>query len=502
MKLYDIVDWNPTATTESEIIAFKHEAENFNTHTQLIVTGAQEALFVHNGQDADLFAAGKHTLSTENLPFLRKLVAIPTDGKSPYTASVYFVNKVYMNDLKWGTPKAILTEDPISGMDIHVRANGRFSAHIVDSRKLLMKKIVGNQTVYTKEDLEDELFGELIQHVRANLNTMIRDMQVSILDINSHSVELSKKMLEVLVAQFAEFGISLDKFSFMDISVPEEDIKELSEIKKKVAMKKKALEATLLEGQVQAQIDYAKLRAEGAGKGAGAADGWAALQAAGAQGLELESRRIDVMKTAAGNEGQVGGFMGAGMGIGMGVGMGGAFGANMANMANQAFNPQGGYPQQPYGQMPPQGYPQQPYGQMPPQGYPQQPYGQMPPQGYPQQPYGYPQQPYGQMPPQGAPAPDGAPAPEGVPQGYPQQPYGQMPPQGYPQQPYGYPQQPYGAPQGYPQQPYGQMPPQGYAPQGAPAPEAAPAPAAAVCPNCGQPIQPGATVCACGQQLV
>ena len=424
MKLYDIVDWNPTATTESEIIAFKHEAENFNTHTQLIVTGAQEALFVHNGQDADLFAAGKHTLSTENLPFLRKLVAIPTDGKTPYTASVYFVNKVFMNDLRWGTPKSILTEDPISGMDIHVRANGRFSAHIVDSRKLLMKKIIGNQTVYTKDDLEEELFGELIQHVRANLNTMIRDMQVSILDINSHSVELSKKMLDVLVPQFAEFGISLDKFNFMDISVPEEDIKELSEIKKKVAMKKKALEATLLEGQVQAQIDYAKLRAQGAGKGAGAAEGWAAMQAAGAQGLELEARRIDVMKTAAGNEGQVGGFMGAGMGIGMGVGMGGAFGMNMANMANQAFNPQGN---------------------------PQQPYGQMPPQGYPQQPYGYPQQPYG-----------------------------------------------------YPQQPYGQMPPQGYAPQGAPAPapEAAPAPAAAVCPKCGQPVQPGATVCACGQQLV
>ena len=234
-------------------------------------------------------------------------------------------------------------------------------------------------------------------------------MQVSILDINSHSVELSKKMLDVLVPQFAEFGISLDKFNFMDISVPEEDIKELSEIKKKVAMKKKALEATLLEGQVQAQIDYAKLRAQGAGKGAGAADGWAAMQAAGAQGLELEARRIDVMKTAAGNEGQVGGFMGAGMGIGMGVGMGGAFGMNMANMANQAFNPQGN--------------PQQPYGQMPPQGYPQQPYGQMPPQGY---------------------APQGAPAPEAAP---------------------------------------------------------APAPAAAVCPNCGQPIQPGATVCSCGQQL-
>ena len=500
MKLYDIVDWNPTATTESPVIAFKHEAENFNTHTQLIVTGAQEALFVHNGQDADLFAAGKHTLSTENLPFLRKLVAIPTDGKTPFTSSVYFVNKVYMNDLQWGTPKAILTEDPISGMDIHVRANGRFSAHIVDSRKLLMKKIVGNQTLYTKEDLEDELFGELIQHVNANLNMLIRKQQVSILDVNMYAVELSKTMLEILTPQFAEFGISLDKFSFMDISVPESDIKELSEIKKKVAMKKKALEATLLEGQVQAQIDFEKLKAEGAGKGMGEAMKWQALQSVGAQGLALESQKLDVMKTAAGNEGQIGGFMGAGMGIGMGVGMGGAFGAGMAGMAGQALNPNA-YMQQPYGQMGmnPQGYPQQPYGQMGmnPQGYPQQPYGQMPPQGYAQQ--GYPQQPYGQMPSQGY-APQGAPAPEGAqaPQGYPQQPYGQMPPQGY--APQGYAQQPYGQmpPQGYAQQPYGQMPP-----QGAPAPEAAPAPApaAAVCPNCGQPIQPGATVCACGQQL-
>ena len=477
MKLYDIVDWNPTATTESEIIAFKHEAEDFNTHTQLIVTGAQEALFVHNGQDADLFAAGKHTLSTENLPFLRKLVAIPTGGQTPFKSSVYFVNKVYMNDLQWGTPKPIMTEDPLYGIDIHVRANGRFSAHIVDSRKLLMKKVVGNQTVYTKEDLEDELFGELIQNINANLNMLIRKQQVSFLDANMYAVELSKTMLEILKPQFEEFGICLDKFSFMEISVPESDTKELTEAKKKRAMSRIAIGLAEEKGTMEARVNYEKLKAEGAGKGIGEAAKWQALQSVGAQGLALESQKLDVMKTAAGNEGQIGGFMGAGMGLGMGVGMGGAFGAGMAGIAGQTMN--GAYMQQPYGQMGmnPQGYPQQPYGQMGmnPQGYPQQPYGQMPPQGYPQQPQGqmppqqgYYQQPQGQMPPQ---------------QGYYQQPQGQMPPQ-----------------QGYYQQPQGQMPPQGApAPEAAPAP--APAPAAAVCPNCGQPIQPGATVCACGQQL-
>ena len=419
MKLYDIVDWIPTGTGENEVIAFKHEAENFNTHTQLIVTGSQEALFVHNGQAADLFAAGKHTLSTENLPFLRKLVAIPTDGKTPFTSSVYFVNRVFMNDLMWGTPQSILTEDPVEGVNIHVRANGRFSAHIEDSRKFLMKKIVGNRTMYTKEDLEDELFGELIQYINDNLTKAIYEVGVSILGINAKSAELSKSMYNILEPQFAELGIKLDKFNFMSINVPEEDLAELNEIKKKTAMKKKALEAKLAEGQAEAEIELMKMKAKAEG-----------MRAMGYTYQDETARQV--MGAAASNESAgMAPFMGAGMGIGMGVGMGGAFGAGMANLAGQAMNP---YGQAPYGQMP---YGQMPYGQMP---YGQAPYGQMPPQGYPQQPYG-------------------------------QAPQGQMPPQGYPQQPY------------------------------APAPEGAPAPVAAVCPNCGQPIQPGATVCACGQQL-
>ena len=78
---------------DNSTFIWKHPCEDFNTSSQLIVHESQEAIFFLNGQALDLFGPGRHTLETQNIPLLRRIINIPTGGESPFHCEVYFINK-------------------------------------------------------------------------------------------------------------------------------------------------------------------------------------------------------------------------------------------------------------------------------------------------------------------------------------------------------------------------------------------------------------------------
>lgn len=301
MKLYDVVKWDPSGYDATDILIHKHEAEDFNTHTQLIVHESQEAIFFKDGRALDLFGAGKHTLSTDKLPLLGKLAAIPTDGKTPFHSEVFFVNKIRLMDLKWGTASPIQVEDPVEHINIHVRANGLFGAHIGDARKFIIK-VAGTRSEYRKDEFGGYLRGELIKRVSALLGQTLVNENVGILQINAHLLGISDSIFAQLAPYFEDFGIVLDNFSFNSISAPDEDLRAINESKQ--AARKMDLESEAL----------ARKRAR---------EGYTYQQ----------EKSFEVLGNAASNEGTAGGVMGAGMGLGMGFGVGGAFGSNMAGMS-------------------------------------------------------------------------------------------------------------------------------------------------------------------------
>ena len=66
-----------------DALVWKFPIEDFNATSQLIVDETHEALLVVNGNAADLFTAGRRTLSVPNIPIARSLIEIPTGGNSP-----------------------------------------------------------------------------------------------------------------------------------------------------------------------------------------------------------------------------------------------------------------------------------------------------------------------------------------------------------------------------------------------------------------------------------
>ena len=97
MEIAEVIKYEGDNST----FIWKHPCEDFYTSSQLIVHESQEAIFFMNGQALDLFGPGRYTLETQNVPVMKKMQLIPTDGVSPFHCEVYFINKTEQMAIKW-----------------------------------------------------------------------------------------------------------------------------------------------------------------------------------------------------------------------------------------------------------------------------------------------------------------------------------------------------------------------------------------------------------------
>lgn len=148
-----------------EALVWKFPVEDFNATSQLIVDETHEALLVVNGNAADLFTAGRRTLSVPNIPIARSLIEIPTGGKTSFPCKVFFINKVHQMDLLWGTQGPIALQDPLYDIFMHVMANGSMSISVDDSRKFVLK-MVGFRDNFNNDELITKFRGLISSHVK------------------------------------------------------------------------------------------------------------------------------------------------------------------------------------------------------------------------------------------------------------------------------------------------------------------------------------------------
>ncbi|MDD4280339.1 MAG: SPFH domain-containing protein [Candidatus Sumerlaeales bacterium] len=295
MAIIDVVKFDGPPT----IYAWKFPNEELSTFTQVIVNESQEAVLFKGGQALDVFSPGRHTLDTTNIPLLDKLINLPFGGQSPFSAEVWFVNKAFTLDVKWGTPTPIQIQDPKYKIFLPVRSHGQFGLQISDSRKFLTK-LVGTISVFTREYMTQYFRGLYLTRAKDAISSYLVKKQITLLEINAYLNELSQFIGEEVKPTFDEYGISISNFYVTDISTPEDDsaVKQL-----KAALAKKA------EMEI---IGY----------------------------NYTQERSFDTLEGAAKNTGGAqAGLMGAGIGLGMGLGVGGTMGGAMGTIA-QSINTQ------------------------------------------------------------------------------------------------------------------------------------------------------------------
>jgi membrane protease subunit (stomatin/prohibitin family) len=266
-----------------DVLVWKYPKDNITLGAQLIVHESQEALFFKGGQALDLFPPGTYTLATNNLPVLQKFVNLPFGGDTPFSAEIYYVNRVARLDYKWGTRSPIPIEDPKYGVLLNVGCFGQFGLRVADSRTLVTQ-LSGTLPRFDGDTVLEYFRGVILTRVKDQVAKVVIQKGISVTSITAYIDELSEVIELRLRDEFAKYGLELLKFFVTSINVPDEEI------------------AKIQKGA------FARLEIDQLGDGR----------------FQMK-RSLEIMEAAANNQGAAGTLMAGGVGLGLGAQMAGAF---------------------------------------------------------------------------------------------------------------------------------------------------------------------------------
>lgn len=298
-EFIDIIEWTDSSN-DTMVWRFPRYQNEIKNGAKLTVRESQVAVFVNEGQLADVFQPGMYDLTTQNLPILSTLKGWKFGFNSPFKAEVYFVNTKQFTNQKWGTKNPIMIRDAEFG-PLRIRAFGNYAMRITDAAKFL-KEVAGTDHEFTTDEVTEQLRNIVV----TRFTDAVASSKIPVLDMASNYDEFSKLIQDRIKEEFNEYGITITKFLVENISLPPE---------------------------VEQILDKR-----------------ASMGIVGNLGAYTQFQTANAIENAANNP-NAGGLMGAGVGMGMGFGMGN----QMAGMYNQnQFNPhQGTMNQGPQGPPPP-----------------------------------------------------------------------------------------------------------------------------------------------------
>ncbi len=301
--------WDKLKNELIDIIEFLDDSNNTLVHrfdryqneikngAQLTVRPGQVAVFINEGEVADVFQPGMHKLTTENLPILATLKGWKYGFNSPFKAEVLFVNTTQITDQKWGTQSPISLSDPRFGF-FDIRAFGTYAIRVKDAAKFI-DELVGTDGDYTT----DKIKGQLKSLVVTRSSDAIAETELPIEKYASNLDEISADVHGRMSLDFEKYGLELTTFFVENISMPDEIKKEIYEL-----------------SRLSSQVDLDKL---------------------------AKLKTAKAIEKAAENDGMAGGGMGMGMGFAMANQMGQTLGQQQQQQQQAPQQQSGGTPPPP-----------------------------------------------------------------------------------------------------------------------------------------------------------
>ncbi|KRS11466.1 antifreeze protein [Roseovarius atlanticus] len=271
-EFIDVIHWVDD-TRDTMVWRFERHGHEIKYGAKLTVREGQAAVFVHEGQLADVFTPGLYMLETNNMPIMTTLQHWDHGFKSPFKSEIYFINTTRFTDLKWGTKNPIMLRDPEFG-PTRIRAFGTYSTRVTDSAKFLTE-IVGTDGEFTMDEISYQIRNIIVQ----SFSRIIAGSGIPVLDMAANTADLGKLVAAEISAVVAEYGLTIPEFYIENISLPP------------------AVEEAL--------------------------DKRTSMGLAGDLGKFTQYSAAEAMTAAAKNTGGAGGGMGAGIGAGLGMAMAG-----------------------------------------------------------------------------------------------------------------------------------------------------------------------------------
>jgi membrane protease subunit (stomatin/prohibitin family) len=272
-QFIEVIEWLDDSQ-DTILYRFPVHGQEIKNGAQLIVRESQVAVFVFEGQVADVFTPGRYTIDGGNTPILSKLGAWKYGFNSPFKSEVYFVNVKQFTDMKWGTSNPIMLRDNDFGI-VRLRAFGAYSMRVADPGGFI-KEVAGTNAHFQTEDIDTQLKRAIV----TEFSDALGEMKIPALDLAAQYKELGEAIRAKINEDFRGYGLEVTKFYIENISLPPE---------------------------VEAALDKRS-----------------SMGALGDANRYMQFQAADALRDAAQNEG-------GGAGLGAGLGAGFAVGGQMAN---------------------------------------------------------------------------------------------------------------------------------------------------------------------------
>ncbi|MEP6945811.1 MAG: SPFH domain-containing protein [Acidobacteriota bacterium] len=284
-QFIEVIEWLD-ATQDTILYRFPVAGEEIKNGAQLIVRESQAAVFVFEGQVADVFSPGQYTIDGGNTPILSKLGAWKYGFNSPFKSEVYFVNTKQFTDMKWGTSNPIMLRDADFGI-VRLRAFGAYSLRVSDPAEFI-RQIAGTNAHFQTEDID----GQLKRGIVTEFSDALGEMKIPALDLAAQYKELGEAIRGKINEEFKTWGIEVMKFFVENISLPPEV---------EAAMDKRASMGALGDAQKYMQFQAADALRDAAQNEGGAAGLGAGLGAGFAVGGQMAN--VFGQQSGAGSQG-------------------------------------------------------------------------------------------------------------------------------------------------------------------------------------------------------
>jgi membrane protease subunit (stomatin/prohibitin family) len=212
-EFIDVIHWVDD-TRDTMVWRFEREGHEIKYGAKLTVREGQAAVFVHEGQLADVFTPGLYMLETNNMPILTSLQHWDHGFRSPFKSEIYYVNTTRLQDLKWGTKNPIICRDPEFG-PVRLRAFGTYSVRVIDPAKFLIE-IVGTDGEFTMDEISYQIRNIIVQE----FSRTIARAGIPVLDMAANTRELGKLLGKEIAHMLAEYGLELPELYIENISLP------------------------------------------------------------------------------------------------------------------------------------------------------------------------------------------------------------------------------------------------------------------------------------------
>ncbi|WP_163786304.1 SPFH domain-containing protein, partial [Myxococcus vastator] len=251
-------------------IIYKYPENNVRMLTQLTVDADEVALFVKDGKVEGKLGPGRHSLDTNNIPFLSRLMEGFTGGNL-FISEIFFVSTREFAGVKFGGPIGDV-RDPETGLGIGTMVYGDFSIRVTDPERLVVGLVGMGRT--GNEELLGWFKNQVLKVTRDRIAELLVKKRWPLLDVTSgaYTEEIETEVISGLKPHVDGYGLTVVRMGNFHVSIKEEDEATLKKLGKDVAYSRLA-GGFQQYAQGQAMLGAAEGMAKGGDGGGGGGAG-------------------------------------------------------------------------------------------------------------------------------------------------------------------------------------------------------------------------------------